>query len=130
MGELTFFFDRNIGIRLPELLKRLKPDFGVEWHQKHFAADAKDDEWLAELAGRGWTVVSHDIKFHSVAVENFAVRQHEIGCFYLPCQQSPLWYKAEIFFIANRRMVEIAKSRKPPFIFDINRQGRFAEVNL
>lgn len=130
MGELTFFFDRNFGTRLPQMIQRLKPNFGVEWHQQHFKQEAPDDQWMAELADRGWTVLSHDIKFHSVAVENLAVRQHRLGCFYLPGAESPIFYKAEIFFIANRRMIEIARSRKPPYIFNIARDGRFTEITL
>lgn len=117
-------------MRLPQTVKRLKPDFGIEWHQQHFNQDAPDDEWMAGIAGRGWTVLSHDIKWHSVLVENLAVQQHRLGCFYLPCQQSPLWYKAEIFFIAHRRMIEIAKTKKPPYIYDVARDGRITEVAL
>ena len=85
---------------------------------------------MAGLADKGWIVLSHDVKWHSVAIENLAVRQHKLGCFYLPCQQSPVFYKAEIFFIANRRMIEIARTKKPPYIYDIARDGRFTEVAL
>jgi hypothetical protein len=130
LGELTFFFDRNFGVKLPQALRKLRPEFGIEWHQQHFAQEAHDDEWLAELAGRGWTVLSHDIKFHSEATENLAVRQHKLGCFYLPGQESPIWFKAEIFFKAHRRMIEIVKAIRPPFIYDIDREGRFTKITL
>lgn len=130
MGELTFFFDRNFGVRLPQAIMRLRPEFNVQYHQQHYKDYVPDDEWLSDLAGKGWIVLSHDIKFHSEATESLAVQQHELGCFYLPCQQSPLWYKAEIFFKAHRKMIELAIREKPPYIFNVHRSGRITKVKL
>lgn len=130
MDKVTFFFDRNFGIRLPRAIQYLSPPFQVEWHQAHFRQESPDDEWMAGLSGRGWTVLSHDRKFHSEATENLAVRQHKLGCFYLPCEREPKWDKAAIFFKTYRKMVEIAQTEQHPFIYSISASGRITKVDL
>lgn len=34
----------------------------MEAHRDHFADDAADEEWLHEIAARGWVVLTHDAK--------------------------------------------------------------------
>lgn len=85
---------------------------------------------MAALSGKGWTVLSHDRKFHSESTENLALRQHNLGCFYLPCAQNLKWDKAAAFFKTYRRMVEIVENQKPPFIYNISSSGRISPVSL
>jgi hypothetical protein len=50
---LTFYFDRNFGKRFPEVIKRARPPFAVEYHHDpknkfKFAEDEEDDSWISK----------------------------------------------------------------------------------
>lgn len=55
---VVFFTDRDLGKRFPAILR--DAGLAVERHGDHFAPDADDVEWIAEVARRGWTAVTHD----------------------------------------------------------------------
>lgn len=129
MGELTFFFDRNFGTRLPKALAWVKPPVCIEWHQKQrFPQEMPDDEWLEIVGSRGWVVFSHDRKFHSEATETAAVQQHSIGCFYLPCANEPTWDKLTIFVRVFGRILKIVENQSPPYVYDVNLKGQIKKV--
>jgi hypothetical protein len=89
VAPLTFYFDRNFGKRFPEALAHMRPPFTVEYHHSrtnNFPQNMRDDIWLEICGRRGWIVFSHDQKFHSVVAEATALKQHSVGCFYLPAQ--------------------------------------------
>ena len=131
MGQLTFFFDRNFGTRLPRALAWVRPPVTIEWHQKqHFAQDMPDDEWLKIVGRLGWIVFSHDRKFHSLAMETAAVRQHRVGCFYLPYANDVTWKKLSVFVRSFDRILTIAESRPTPYVYDVYVNGRIKEVAL
>jgi hypothetical protein len=93
---LTFYFDRNFGKRFPEVIKRARPPFAVEYHHDpknkfKFAEDEEDDSWISKGGAEGWIVFSHDRKFHTLLPEISAIKQYKAGCFYLPHSSSPTW---------------------------------------
>lgn len=55
---MTYYADRNLGKALPNRLR--DAGLAVEIHDDHFAQDATDIEWLPEVAGRGWTILTKD----------------------------------------------------------------------
>ena len=129
MGKLTFYFDRNFGTRLPRALAWVKPPVNIEWHQnQRFPQEMPDDEWLEIVGKRGWVVFSHDRKFHSEATETAAVKQHSVGCFYLPCASDSTWDKLSIFVRMFGRILEIAESQLPPYVYDVHLNGRIKKV--
>ena len=131
MGQLTFYFDRNVGTRLPAALNGLRPPFRVAWHQNQgFAADLPDDEWMHIVGPRQWVVVSQDRKFHKMENELAAVRQHSLRCFYLPCASDGTWATLCNIIRAHERMMEIARSQPAPFIYDLRRNGRLYRVPI
>lgn len=131
MGKLTFFFDRNVGTRLPESLKRLRPPHDVTWLQEaRIPQETPDDVWLETVGKKGWLVVSHDRKFHSISAEAIAVKQHSVGCFYLPGASSDSWEKCRLFMRSFNRMVALAQATPKPFVFRIGRNGHFNQVKL
>ena len=131
MGELTFYFDRNFGTRLPRALVFVKPPVVIEWHQNQkFPQEMADDEWLEIVGRKGWHVFSHDRKFHSEATETAAVKQHGIGCFYLPCANESTWEKISAFVRTFSRIVDLAKSETRPFVFNVRKNGRISRVEL
>lgn len=129
MGKLTFFFDRNFGTRLPKALGRVRPPVNIEWHQnQRFPQKMPDDEWLKIVGKRGWIVFSHDRKFHREATETAAVRQHSVGCFYLPGANHPTWDKLVIFVRVFGRLIEIVGSQSPPYVYDVNLNGQIKKI--
>ena len=57
-SDRVFFTDRDLGRQFPEALR--SAGLTVERHSDHFADDALDEEWIAEVAARGWVAVTHD----------------------------------------------------------------------
>jgi hypothetical protein len=133
VGPLTFYFDRNCGRRFPEALRQTNPPFTVEYHhsqQCRFAHNAKDDEWLSIVGQRGWTVFSHDRKFHTIDAEKAAIKQHNIGCFYLwGAEQNP-WTKLCLFVKVHQKIMTLASDTDRPFIWHVKKTGRFSAVSL
>lgn len=131
MDKLTFYFDRNIGRRLPEALIHLRPPFEVKWHNgEKFPPNMPDDEWMAIVGGKGWIVISQDYKFHMENFENFAVKQHGLKCFYLPDTGARAWTTAYAFIRAHNRMLDLCNLQSAPFIYDLKSNGRLTKVKL
>ena len=131
MGKLTFYFDRNIGKRLPEALCHLRTPFDVTWHnQQRFSHNMPDDEWMSIVGKKGWIVISQDYKFHSIEVENLAVRQHSLKCFYLPDSGAKVWTTFCAFSRAHEKMMNLCVSEAGPFIFSLKTSGRLIRVDL
>ncbi len=126
----TLFFDRDVGIRLPETLERLRLGVPIEFHQKHFPQDAKDDEWMPEIGARGWTLIGHDSRHHLVAAERAAIMDYQLGCFYLWGNSAPLWEKMRCFLRAFERILHTIQTSRPPFIFRITETGRLTRIAL
>jgi PIN like domain len=87
VASLTFYFDRCFGKRFPEALAHAGIPQKVEYqHGKsnNFSQSMPDDAWLEICGKNGWIVFSHDQKFHSITTEATAIKQHKVGCFYLP----------------------------------------------
>ena len=54
----------------------MKPPFKVESHYKpKLRDDTPDDEWLSLVGENGWTVISHDCRFHKESPASEAIKQ-------------------------------------------------------
>lgn len=63
----VFFVDRALGERIfPDLLAG--EGIAVERHSAHFAQDAPDEEWIAEIAQRGWFALTNDRRIYRAPV--------------------------------------------------------------
>ena len=131
MDPLTFYFDRNIGKRLPEALTHLQTPFAVKWHNgEKFPDKMPDDEWMEIVGKKNWVILSQDYKFHMEAFEHFAVKQHGLRCFYLPGTGAKTWTTACALVRAHKRMIELCEIEAAPFIFDLKTSGRLIKVKL
>lgn len=122
MGNPTLYFDRCFGKSLPDLIRRAKPPFGVEYHHdpnNNFPQNMEDDEWLNAVGSQGWIVFSHDRRFHSDGPSITAIRQHKIGCFYLSGASLPIWDKFRIFAKHYKRVEDIIRDTRKPFIYHV-----------
>lgn len=73
--SVVFFSDRDLGHQFPAILR--SAGLRVERHADHFAHDCPDDEWLAEVARRGWVALTHDGRIRYKPNELAAVVQHK-----------------------------------------------------
>lgn len=131
MEPLTFYFDRNFGRRLPEALRKLELIVEFQHYKKsRFRPTMPDDEWLAEV-GKGKRVVfSHDRKFHLLPAELSAIKQHEVGCFYLWGANDTTLGKAHLFAKACDRIVQAAATESRPFIYFVTKRRTLKAVKM
>lgn len=94
------------------------------------APEGGDDAWLSQVGNQGWFVLTQDHRYHLRPSESFAIRQHQVGCFYLWGQSAARWETARSFMLAAPAIVEVADSTVRPFIFRVDRSGRFVSVPL
>lgn len=129
MDELTLYFDRNFGKRLPNALAKLRPPVEIRWHQgQRFHQDMPDDEWMKIVGARGWVVLTQDLKFHLIEHEIEAIRQHQIRCFYFPDANVGMWNTLCTFLRVHKRLLKLASETKAPFIFRVHANGSIREV--
>ena len=131
MAELTFFFDRCTGTGVPLVLQKAKPWFGIEYHddkKNGFKQTTRDDEWLAEVAKKGWIVISHDKRFHEDSLALEAVRQHRARVFYMFGGSLPTWDKIRIFAQSFTRIEKLIATQRAPFIYTISQANRITRV--
>ena len=124
----VLFFDRDIGISLPRALGVLKLPTRVEHHQDHFPIDARDDDWMPRVGSMGWTLIGHDSRHHWEESELLAIRQHEIGCFYLWGAEALRWEKMRCFLRAYENILEAAANTPRPFIYRVTEKGRLTSI--
>jgi hypothetical protein len=131
--RINIYFDRCFGIRFPEAVWKAKPPFNVEHHHSpktRFRHNIPDDEWLSDIGARGWFAFSHDRKFHHEIAACAAIKQHNIGCFYLWGANAGTWDKLRCFVRAYDRIVAVAKTTPKPFIFNVAHNGRLTQVPI
>ena len=124
----VLFFDRDVGITLPKALDILRLPTPVEYHQKHFPIDERDDDWMPRVGSWGWTLIGHDSRHHEVEAELQAIKQYAIGCFYLWGAKALRWEKMLCFLRAYERILEAAKSTPRPFIYRVTKKGRLTSI--
>ena len=112
-------------------LPGLRAPFAVEYHddKRHgFAQDEDDDAWLAKVSAKNWIVISHDKRFHVDSLAMEAVRQHGGRVFYLDGGSSVKWDKLRRFCAAFRRINEIIKIERKPFIYRVRYDDKVIPV--
>lgn len=130
---MILFFDRDIGTSLPKALLGLSFDVQfneVHYHQQDFLMDAPDDEWLRVVGEWGWTVIGHDAQHHRMPNEIDAIKQYDIGCFYLWGHNAQRWRKMQCFARAYDAIVKAEATTPRPFIYRVHQQGTLASVPI
>ncbi len=125
---MIFFFDRNIGTAIPSALRLLELPVQIEAHQDHFDQDERDDVWLSAVGSQGWIVIAQDYKFHEIEAELEALKQHNVGCFYVWGSEASKWETMRTFARAYDRIVREAQRAIRPFAFKVQRHGGLTEI--
>ena len=89
-----------------------------------------DDKWLEIIGAKGWLVFSHDRKFHDDSAACLAIKQHNIGCFYLWGANVETWDKLRCFARNYDKIVAAAVSTPKPFIYYATGNYRLNRVKL
>ena len=126
----VLFFDRDVGTSLPRALDVLTLPTRVEYLQNHFPMDAQDDEWMPVVGARGWIILGHDRMHHRRSPESSAIREYEMGCFYMWGSQARRWEKMRCFLNAYERILQAIDATPKPFIYRINRDSRLEPVTI
>lgn len=130
---MIVFFDRDMGTSLPKALHELHFDrqfHEMHYHQELFAMDASDDDWLPKIGRWGWTVIGHDSQHHAQEAEISAIKQYNIGCFYLWGAESKRWEKMQCLARAYDKIVQAEMTTSRPFIYRITRAGLLRVVPI
>ena len=108
----------------------LRLPVAIHYHQQHFEMEEHDDVWLPVVGGWGWIVVGQDYNYHNVPAELYALRQYEMGCFYLWGSQAPRWDTMRVFAKAYDKIMYAAEVTPRPFVFDVLKSGALREVMI
>jgi hypothetical protein len=87
----------------------------------------QDDIWLPQVGGWDWIVIGQDYKWHLLPNEAAALRNYNIGCFYLAGANAPVWDTMRLFAKAYDRIIEAAESTPRPFVYWVNKSGRLRQ---
>lgn len=144
--ELSLYFDRNVGWKLPEAMKLLglKNIFHHNTPRVHlglkpiknqkalFAPDETDDSWLKFVGEKGWIVLTQDSKFHKKGFENelSAIKQFNIGCFYIWGAEARKWEKMIALCKAYENIVKASSSTAKPFIYSVAKSGKLTQIQI
>lgn len=126
---MVFFWDKNIGKRIPLAVRSLKPPgISVELYKEHFKIsdiypEGGDDSWLASVGAWGWNVITQDYSYHKKPAELFAMKQYNVGCFYLWGAKAHKWDTMRVFMKSYDHIVEVASNTPKPFIFRVEKMG-------
>ncbi len=125
---MIFFFDRNIGRAIPEALRLLDLPVQVEAHHDHFDQTEADDVWLSAVGSQGWIVISQDYKFHEIEPELEALKQHNVGCFYVWGAEAAKWDTMRTFAKAYDKIVKEDERAIRPFAYRVEKRGNLNEI--
>lgn len=95
----------------------------VCYHQQRFAMDSKDDEWMPVVGQNGWILIGHDAKHHLLPNELYAIKQYNLGCFYLWGGNATRWDKMRCFARAYGRIIDAIDLTPKPFIYRVTERG-------
>lgn len=78
----VYFIDRSLGKHVVAIALRAA-GAAVEIHDDHFPPDAADEEWIAEVGGRKWIVLTKDNRLRYHPREKQALLRHGVRAFIL-----------------------------------------------
>jgi len=120
---LVFFIDRSLGRKIVAQALREVGEI-IQIHDDHFAPDAKDEDWLAEVGKRGWIVLTKDDRIRYRVTERSAITSAKVRAFVLSSSQLQGKEMAAAFVKALPRIKRLIANHAPPFIGRVSRNGK------
>jgi arsenate reductase-like glutaredoxin family protein len=119
----TFFIDRCLGSK--KIVAALREaGVTVEIHDDHFPPDAADVDWLPQVGGWGWVVLTKDANISRRTLEKMAVTRSNVQLFILTAQQLASNDMIAILIKAIVPMQNFVHKHPAPFIAKIHRDSR------
>lgn len=129
---IVLFFDRSIGVKIPQELRidgvSLRVD--IEYHDEHFSQESHDDDWLPVIGQRGWIVVGKDRSYHKNMSERLAIIQYKVGCFYLGAANAKTEVLKDLLLRRLDRIIQLSEATERPFIYRVPLGGNIDRVAL
>src|SRR4051812_13454282 len=124
--DLVFFIDKCLGLKqVPDALRAIGER--VELKTDHFAQDAQDAEWVAEVGRRGWIILSADEHLQHNHIEIVALLKSGTHSFLLTSGNFTGPESAAAFVKAMPQMKGIIASIPAPAVCKVWKHG---EVKL
>jgi PIN like domain len=120
---LVFFIDRSLGRKIVAQALREVGEI-IQIHDDHFAPDAKDEDWLAEVGKRGWIVLTKDDRIRYRVTERSAITSAKVRAFVLSSSQLQGKEMAAAFVKALPQIKRLIANHAPPFIGRVSRNGK------
>jgi hypothetical protein len=98
----------------------------VEVHDDHFAIDCPDEEWLREVARRGWAILTKDRRIRRRPAELTALIESNAAAFVLTAGSLSGPAMAAAFVAALPRMKRILENYTRPIIVLVSHGGETA----
>lgn len=123
------FLDRSIPRSVADSLKAIRDD--VCWLEDHFPHDVKDEDWIPEVAARGWVAVVRDKKIRTRRWQRELVRDRGLGCFIVNQKHDPTrWEYYQLFARCLDEMTRLAETEPRPFMYLIDSGHNFRRFPL
>jgi hypothetical protein len=121
-SSLVFFLDRSIEA---ESLKQALVSAGarVQGHRDHFRHDELDAVWLAEVAARGWVILTRDRRIRYRPLEKQAVLASGARLFSVVAGNLTGSDLAALLVRHLSRIVAVASSTPAPFVAVVRRSS-------
>lgn len=73
-------------------------------------------------------MIAQDYKFHEIEAELEALKQHNVGCFYVWGAEASKWETMRTFARGYDNIVREAERALRPFAFRVQRHGGLTEI--
>ena len=119
----VYFVDRSLGRRVVVEAFRAAGEV-AEAHDDHFAVDAPDTVWLADVARRGWVVLTKDKNIRRNEVERAAILRAGAACFMLGRGDLSGVRMAQVLLDALPRVRRVLRRFDAPLGASVNAHGQ------
>jgi hypothetical protein len=114
LRELTFFTDRDLGKRFPDILR--DAGISVRAHADLFPESSEldgmpDEEWLPVVGAKSWILLTHDQAMRYRSRERDAIMRHGVRAFMLMGRHKSSEHANN--FIRCRHLIERTLRRQP-----------------
>jgi hypothetical protein len=117
-----YFVDRSLGRRVvPDALRRAGVQ--VRIHDDHFAQDAHDADWLADVGRRGWVVLTKDDRIRYRPLERGALLAGGVRAFVMTAKGLTGPEMGRVLVEALPAMERLIERLRGSFIARVSRSG-------
>ncbi len=118
---MKFFLDMNLSPRLAHGMQEFGQD--VTHLVDHFDQGEKDEIWLPHVGTNGWILVTRDNRIRRNPAELRALREFQVGAFFLGGKGLSKCDIIEQVVRNWRRMNSLAEKTKRPFAYRVPAKG-------